>query len=99
MESRWLDSNRFPELTTGPAYLGTSSEMYETVRYGHLIATAGLNIGQITQWLDFEDGAGAATVDFSRSWDDGQWSNSFNLAADATDGRVVGWAFTQSTSS
>ena len=98
MESRLLDSNRYPELTSGSEYLGTPAQMHDNVRYGHLIATAGTNLQQVTQWLDFEDGAGAATVDLSRSWNQGQWTNSFTLAADATDGRVVGWAFTQRTS-
>ncbi len=97
MESRLLDSDRYPELTTGQAYLGDSTTMHDTVRYGHLITTTGSNFEQIAKWLDLDDGAGAATVDFRRSWDQGQWSNSFILAADASDGRVVGWSFARST--
>ena len=97
MESRLLDSNRYPELTSGQAYFGTPSAMNDSVRYGHLITTTGSNFEQIAQWLDLDDGAGAATVDFRRSWDEGQWSNSFTLAADASDGRVVGWSFARST--
>jgi hypothetical protein len=97
MESRLLDSNRYPELTTGLEYLGTSSAMHDSVHYGHLITTAGSNFEQIAQWLDLDDGAGAATVDFRRTWDQEQWSNTFTLAADASDGRVVGWSFVRST--
>ena len=97
MESRLLDSNRYPELTSGQAYLGTSSAMHDSVRYGHLITTTGSNFEQIAQWLDLDDGAGAATVDFRRTWDQEQWSNTFTLAADASDGRVVGWSFARST--
>ncbi len=97
MESRLLDSNRYPELTSGQAYLGTSSAMHDSVRYGHLITTTGSNFEQIAQWLDLDDGAGAATVDFRRAWDQEQWSNTFTLAADASDGRVVGWSFARST--
>ena len=32
MESRLLDSDRYPELTTGQAYLGDSTTMHDTVR-------------------------------------------------------------------
>ncbi|MDP6639507.1 MAG: SAP domain-containing protein [Candidatus Poseidoniaceae archaeon] len=96
LESRFLDAGKYPELTSGNAYLGTSSAMHDNVRYGHLITTAGAGFDRISQWFDLEDGAGASTVDLHRTWEDGQWTNSFKLGADASDGRVVGWSFARS---
>nr|MCS5536921.1 hypothetical protein [Candidatus Poseidoniaceae archaeon] len=96
MEDRFLDSSRYPELSTGDAWIGTSSGFHDDVRYGHLVATAGSGLDQITQWFDFDDGAGAVTVDLSRTWEEGEADNSFTLAADLNGGRIIGWSFSSS---
>jgi hypothetical protein len=96
MENRLLDSNRYSELSTGGSYLGTSSGLHSEVMYRHLVASTSTGLDGISDWLNLEDGASAATVDLSRSWDEGQWSNNFNLAADLSDGRVVGWSLVKS---
>ncbi|MBT3772372.1 MAG: hypothetical protein HOC79_03765 [Euryarchaeota archaeon] len=96
MENRLLDSNRYSELSTGDSYLGTSSGLHSEVMYRHLVASTSTGLDGISDWLNLEDGASAATVDLSRSWDEGQWSNNFNLAADLSDGRVVGWSLVKS---
>jgi hypothetical protein len=96
MENRLLDSNRYSELSTGGSYLGTSSGLHSEVMYRHIVASTSTGLDGISDWLNLEDGASAATVNLSRSWDEGQWSNNFNLAADLSDGRVVGWSLVKS---
>ena len=39
---------------------------------------------------------GACTVDMSREWTDDGWDKRFNLIADATDGRIIGWNYVMS---
>ena len=47
------------------------------------------NIGDATD--------GAITVDISREWDSNGWDNRFNLVADASDGRIVGWNYVKNS--
>ena len=46
------------------------------------------NIGDATD--------GACTVDMSREWTEDGWDKRFNLIADATDGRIIGWNYVMS---
>ena len=96
MENRLLDSDRYSELSSGAGYLGTSTSLHPEVRYRHLVASTSTGLDGLSDWLNLGDGPSAATVDFSRSWEEGQWSNRFSLAADLSDGRVIGWALTKS---
>ena len=39
----------------------------------------------------------ACNVDISRDWTENGFDKSFNLIADATDGRIIGWNYVMST--
>ncbi len=90
MEAHLGEDGVFPDLHGEDALFATAGVLHQNVRFGHLVATAG---GTIADWIsELDNGeAAAATVDLSRSWESSGWDFSMNLAADATDGRLIGW--------
>ena len=89
LESRLMNQQRFGALT-GDEALFTSTGLHEDTRIGYLVVVPGSGFGfDITDI--FDSVTGATTIDMQRQWDDGDWSHTFSLLADGTDGRVVGW--------
>ena len=83
-----MDSQRYPELTGSDA-LFTSTGLHDTTRVGYLVVVPGTGFG--IDFSDLLDTSGATTVDFQRTWDDGNKDRSFSLLVDGTDGRLIGW--------
>ena len=89
LESRLMNQQRFGALT-GDEALFTSTGLHDDTRIGYLVVVPGSGFGfDITDI--FDSVTGATTIDMQRQWDDGDWSHTFSLLADGTDGRVVGW--------
>jgi len=90
MEAHLGESGVYPDLHGDNSLYASEGIMHQNVRFGHLVATAS---GSVADWIsDLDRGdAAAATVDLSRSWDNAGWDYTMNLAADATDGRLIGW--------
>ena len=89
LESRLMNQQRFGALT-GDEALFTSTGLHDDTRIGYLVVVPGSGFGfDITDI--FDSVTGATTIDMPRQWDDGDWSHTFSLLADGTDGRVVGW--------
>ena len=89
LEARLMNQQRFGALT-GDEALFTSTGLHEDTRIGYLVVVPGSGFGfDITDI--FDSVTGATTIDMQRQWDDGDWSHTFSLLADGTDGRVVGW--------
>ena len=76
--------------------LFTNSGAYHPeTRVGYLVVVPGSGINTILSNIgDATDGA--CTVDMSREWTDDGWDKRFNLIADATDGRIIGWNYVMS---
>ena len=90
MEKRLSDESRYASFTGANGFFISDDSPHEETRFGHLVAIPG---SDYTDWInrlsDIENGA--TTVDLSRKWDANGWSNTLTMAADATDGRVIGW--------
>ena len=96
LESRLSDSNRFSDLSGTNGIFTSSGEYHPETRVGYLVVVPGSGINSIlTNIGDATDGA--TTVDFSREWDSNGWDNRFNLVADATDGRIIGWNYVKNS--
>ena len=96
IESRLSDSSRFTDLSGANGIFTSSGDYHPETRVGYLVVVPGSGINSIlTNIGDATDGA--TTVDISREWDSGGWENRFNLVADASDGRIVGWNFVKNT--
>ena len=96
IESRLSDSSRFTDLSGTNGIFTSSGEYHPETRVGYLVVVPGSGINSIlTNIGDATDGA--TTVDISREWDSGGWDNRFNLVADASDGRIVGWNYVKNT--
>ena len=96
IESRLSDSSRFTDLSGTNGIFTSSGEYHPETRVGYLVVVPGSGINSIlTNIGDATDGA--TTVDISREWDSSGWDNRFNLVADASDGRIVGWNYVKNT--
>ena len=96
LESRLSDSSRFSDLSGTNGIFTSSGEYHPETRVGYLVVVPGSGINSIlTNIGDATDGA--TTVDFSREWDSNGWDNRFNLVADATDGRIIGWNYVKNS--
>jgi hypothetical protein len=96
IETRLSDSNRFTDLSGTNGIFTSSGTYHPETRVGYLVVVPGSSINSILSNIgDATDGA--TTVDISREWNSNEWNNRFNLIADATDGRIVGWNYVQNT--
>ena len=94
MEERLIDNSRFPQLTGNDKFFTTSGDYHPETRVGYLVMVPDSGLNSILN--NFVDSSsGATTVDMSREWDSGQWSNHLSLVADASDGRLIGWNLIQ----
>ena len=96
IEQSLLDSSRFPYLSSDQGLFTNSGTYHPETRVGYLVVVPGSGINTIlTNIGDATDGA--CTVDISRDWSEDGWDKQFNLIADATDGRIIGWNYIMST--
>jgi hypothetical protein len=96
LESRLSDSSRYSDLSGTNGIFTSSGEYHPETRVGYLVVVPGSGINSIlTNIGDATDGA--TTVDISREWDSNGWDNRFNLVADASDGRIVGWNYVKNS--
>ena len=96
IEESLLDSTRFPMLTSSQGLFTSSGTYHPETRVGYLVVVPGSGINTILANIgDATDGAN--TVDISRDWTDDGWNKRFNLIADATDGRIIGWNYVMNT--
>ncbi len=96
IEQSLLDSTRFPTLTSDQGLFTNSGTYHPETRVGYLVVVPGSGINTIlTNIGDATDGAN--TVDISRDWTEDGWDKQFNLIADATDGRIIGWNYVMNT--
>ena len=96
IEQSLLDSTRFPTLTSNQGLFTNSGTYHPETRVGYLVVVPGSGINTIlTNIGDATDGAN--TVDISRDWTEDGWNKQFNLIADATDGRIIGWNYVMNT--
>ena len=96
IEASLLDSTRFPVLTSDQGLFTSSGTYHPESRIGYLVVVPGSGINTIlTNIGDATDGA--CTVDVSRDWTEDGWNKRFNLIADATDGRIIGWNYVMNT--
>ena len=96
IEESLLDSTRFPMLTSGQGLFTNAGNYHPETRVGYLVVVPGSGINTIlTNIGDATDGA--STVDISRDWTEDGWNKRFNLIADATDGRIIGWNYVMNT--
>ena len=96
IEESLLDSTRFPMLTSDQGLFTNAGNYHPETRVGYLVVVPGSGINTIlTNIGDATDGA--STVDISRDWTDDGWNKRFNLIADATDGRIIGWNYVMNT--
>ena len=96
IEESLLDSSRFPSLTSDQGLFTNSGTYHTETRVGYLVVVPGSGINTILANIgDATDGA--CTVDISRDWTENGFDKSFNLIADATDGRIIGWNYVMST--
>ncbi len=96
IEESLLDSTRFPMLTSSQGLFTSSGTYHPETRVGYLVVVPGSGINTILANIgDATDGAN--TVDISRDWTDNGWNKRFNLIADATDGRIIGWNYVMNT--
>ena len=96
IEESLLDSSRFPMLTSSQGLFTSSGTYHPETRVGYLVVVPGSGINTILANIgDATDGAN--TVDISRDWTDDGWNKRFNLIADATDGRIIGWNYVMNT--
>ena len=96
IEESLLDSSRFPSLTSDQGLFTNSGTYHAETRVGYLVVVPGSGINTILANIgDATDGA--CTVDISRDWTENGFDKSFNLIADATDGRIIGWNYVMST--
>ena len=96
IEDSLLDSTRFPTLTSNQGLFTSTGNYHPETRVGYLVVVPGSGINTIlTNIGDATDGA--STVDISRDWTEDGWNKRFNLIADATDGRIIGWNYVMNT--
>ena len=96
IEESLLDSTRFPMLTSDQGLFTNAGNYHLETRVGYLVVVPGSGINTIlTNIGDATDGA--STVDISRDWTEDGWNKRFNLIADATDGRIIGWNYVMNT--
>ena len=96
IEESLLDSTRFPMLTSDQGLFTNAGNYHSETRVGYLVVVPGSGINTIlTNIGDATDGA--STVDISRDWTEDGWNKRFNLIADATDGRIIGWNYVMNT--
>ena len=96
IEESLLDSTRFPMLTSDQGLFTNAGNYHPETRVGYLVVVPGSGINTIlTNIGDATDGA--STVDISRDWTEDGWNKRFNLIADATDGRIIGWNYVMNT--
>jgi len=94
MEERLIDNSRFPQLTGNDKFFTTGGDYHPETRMGYLVMVPDSGLNSILN--NFVDSSsGVTTVDMSREWDSGQWSNHLSLVADASDGRLIGWNLIQ----
>jgi len=83
-------------LTSSQGLFTSSGTYHPETRVGYLVVVPGSGINTILANIgDATDGAN--TVDISRDWTDDGWNKRFNLIADATDGRIIGWNYVMNT--
>lgn len=96
IEESLLDPTRFPTLTSNQGLFTSAGNYHSETRVGYLVVVPGSGINTIlTNIGDATDGA--STVDISRDWTEDGWNKRFNLIADATDGRIIGWNYVMNT--
>lgn len=96
IEESLLDSSRFPSLTSSQGIFTSSGDYHLETRVGYLVVVPGSGINSILTNIG-DATEGACTVDISRDWTDDGWNKRFNLIADATDGRIIGWNYVMNT--
>lgn len=96
IEESLLDNTRFPSLTSDQGLFTNSGTYHAEARVGYLVVVPGSGINTIL--ANIGDAAeGACTVDISRDWTESGFNKRFNLIADATDGRIIGWNYVMSS--
>lgn len=96
IEESLLDSNRFPALSSDQGIFTDSGAYHPETRVGYLVVVPGSGINTILANIgDATDGA--CTVDISREWTENGFDKRFNLIADATNGRIIGWNYVMNT--
>ena len=96
IEESLLDNTRFPSLTSDQGLFTNSGTYHAEARVGYLVVVPGSGINTIL--ANIGDAAeGACTVDISRDWTESGFDKRFNLIADATDGRIIGWNYVMSS--
>ena len=96
IEESLLDSTRFPMLTSDQGLFTNAGNYHPETRVGYLVVVPGSGINTILTNIG-DDTDGASTVDISRDWTEDGWNKRFNLIADATDGRIIGWNYVMNT--
>ena len=96
IEESLMDSSRFPSLTSSQGVFTSSGAYHPETRVGYLVVVPGSGINSILTNIG-DATEGACTVDLSRDWTDDGWNKRFNLIADATDGRIIGWNYVMNT--
>ena len=96
IEESLMDSSRFPSLTSNQGLFTSSGAYHPETRVGYLVVVPGSGINSILTNIG-DATEGACTVDISRDWTEDGWNKRFNLIADATDGRIIGWNYVMNT--
>ena len=96
IEESLMDSSRFPSLTSSQGIFSSPGTYHPETRVGYLVVVPGSGINSILTNIG-DATEGACTVDISRDWTDDGWNKRFNLIADATDGRIIGWNYVMNT--
>ena len=72
----------------------SNGELLGDVQVGYLVLLPG-EVGGFDLSALSDELKGVVTVDFSKTWEEGNWDHSFNLVGDAADGRVLGYTHLQ----
>ncbi|RAH14627.1 MAG: hypothetical protein CMB56_005095 [Methanobacteriota archaeon] len=92
LESRVLDSVRYPELSGVNGIIAPNGELGNDVKLGYLVITPTENLNDILDLINREEGA--VSFDMHRSYEEDGWDKSVELLIDATNGRIIGWSQT-----
>ena len=89
LETRILDSNKFPELSGTNGIIATNGELSSETQIGYLVLTPNDDLNEILDLINRDDGA--VSFDLQRNYEQDGWDVSVELLVDATNGRIIGW--------
>ena len=89
LETRILDSNKFPELSGTNGIKATNGELSSETQIGYLVLTPNDDLNEILDLINRDDGA--VSFDLQRNYEQDGWDVSVELLVDATNGRIIGW--------